>query len=142
MQNKNYKQNILQQVKMDTATSFMANGDINIYPCNWEDGKEVTKNGRRVRYKGGIEVDNDGRTRVKRWRIGVNAPKYKTLFETRYGAVMINKNPSKRNPGRCNIRVNFKLPSKLGATLIGSLLAEEFDLVLSYLKTRKEDTLW
>ena len=36
MQNKNFKQTILQNVEMDTQTSFITNGDITIYPCNWE----------------------------------------------------------------------------------------------------------
>ena len=57
--NNNFKQNILQNVQMDTQTSFMANGDINIYPCSWEDSKApVTADGKGlVRYRGGIEVD-------------------------------------------------------------------------------------
>ena len=141
MTKKIFKQNILQNVKMDTSTSFMANGDINIYPCAWEDSKEVTLEGKRIRYRGGIEVDEDGRTRVKRWKEGTG-PKYKSLFETRHGAVMINKKPDKSHPGRCYLRINFKMPAKYGSTLIGTMLAEEFDEVMAYLKTRKEDTIW
>jgi len=36
----------------------------------------------------------------------------------------------------------FKYPKKLGLTLIKSLYQEEADEILSYLKTRKEDTIW
>ena len=63
------KQLLLQDVKMDGSINFQTNGDINIYPCPWENDKQVT-NGDRVNYKGGISVDADGHTRVKRYNIG------------------------------------------------------------------------
>ena len=43
------KQLLLQNVNMDGSINFQANGDINIYPCPWEDDKQVT-DGARVRY--------------------------------------------------------------------------------------------
>ena len=72
MKQNGFKQEILlQAVKMDGSINFQTNGDINVYPCPWEEGKEVT-DGNRVRYRGGIEVDADGRTRVKRYNDGMN----------------------------------------------------------------------
>lgn len=63
---KNFKKQILlQNVQMDASVNFQVNGDIQICPCPWESDKEVTP-GERVRYEGGIEVDADGHTRVKR----------------------------------------------------------------------------
>ena len=33
-----FKKNILQQnIQMDGSINFMTNGDINVYPCPWED---------------------------------------------------------------------------------------------------------
>ena len=58
------KQLLIQNVQMDGSVNFQTNGDINVFPCPWESDKVVT-NGNRVRYEGGIEVDADGRTRVK-----------------------------------------------------------------------------
>ena len=75
------KQLLVQNVQMDGSINFQANGDINVYPCPWESDKEVA-NGNRVRYRAGIEVDADGRTRVKRVNDGSKGPKYLTIFET------------------------------------------------------------
>ena len=88
-----YKQQILHDVQMDTQTTFMNNGDINIYPCSWEfDKAPVTAEGKSlVRYRAGVMVEEDGRTRVKRFRDGMNGPKYETIFETTHGAVKITR---------------------------------------------------
>ena len=54
-----YKQQILHDVQMDTQTTFMNNGDINIFPCVWEQDKApVTADGKGlVRYRAGVMVD-------------------------------------------------------------------------------------
>ena len=70
---KKYQAEILQNVQMDGSINFQANGDINVYPCPWEQEKEVTS-GERIRYRAGIEVDQDGRTRVKRNQVGFERP--------------------------------------------------------------------
>ena len=58
---------------MDGSINFQANGNMLIVPCPWESDKEVT-DGSRVRYRAGIEVDADGRTRVKRYNELVTEP--------------------------------------------------------------------
>ena len=136
-----FQKNILNETKVDTATNFQANGDINIFPCTWEEGKSVT-DGKRVRYKAGIEVDDDGRTRIKRWNVGKNGPKYKTIFETAHGSVKINHKWKRERPEREIIKIDFKFPRKYGMALIKSMLEDEFDEVLSFIKTRKEETVW
>ena len=134
---------------MDGSINYMTNGDINIYPCPWEDDKQVT-GGERVRYRAGIEVDADGRTRVKRYNIGKNGPQHETLFETPHGAVKMTR-PIYRKSGsqagqRCIndefVYVTFKFPKKYGLALTKSLYEEEADQILSYMKTRKEETVW
>ena len=147
---RNFRKQILQQnVNMDGSISFQTNGDINIYPCPWEDDKQVT-GGERVRYRAGIEVDADGRTRVKRYNIGKNGPQHETLFETPHGAVKMTR-PIYRKSGsqagqRCIndefVYVTFKFPKKYGLALTKSLYEEEADQILSYMKTRKEETVW
>lgn len=142
MTKKNFKQNILQNVQMDTQTSFMANGDINIYPCSWEDSKApVTADGKGlVRYRGGIEVDEDGRTRVKRFRDGMNGPKYETLFQTAHADV---KRTREMNHGqRGCLKVEFRFPRRYGLALMKSLFYQESEEVMAYLNSRKEVTVW
>ena len=153
MKQNGFKQEILlQAVKMDGSINFQTNGDINVYPCPWEDGKEVT-DGNRVRYRGGIEVDADGRTRVKRYNDGMNGPMHDVLFETPHGAVKITR-PIYRKSDSCGhkagerridqefVYVTFRFPKKYGVALMKALYAEESDEVMAYLKTRKEETVW
>ena len=134
---------------MDGSISFQTNGDINIYPCPWEDDKTVT-NGERVRYRAGIEVDADGRTRVKRVNDGSKGPMHEVLYETHHGAVKMTR-PIYRKSGsqagqRCIndefVYVTFKFPKKYGLALTKSFYEEEAEQILSYMKTRKEETIW
>ena len=144
--------NILQEVRMDGCINFHANGDINIMPCPWEDEKEAT-DGKRVRYRGGIEVDSDGRTRVKRYLEGKNGPKLDTLFETAHGVVKITRpiyrksNAGSHKAGERlmyqeSVYVTFKFPKKYGLALIKEMYAREADEMMSFFNTRKEKTIW
>ena len=137
------KQLLLQNVQMDGSVNFQMNGDINVYPCPWEDGKEVT-DGSRVRYEAGIEVDADGRTRVKRWNRGSRGPMYKTLYETAHGAVMCTRGRTKstRRPSEEKIVVKLVFPRRYGLALTKAMYQEETDEIMSYFKTRKEETIW
>ena len=148
-ENNSYKQQILHDVQMDTQTTFMNNGDINIYPCSWEQDKApVTAEGKPlVRYRAGVMVEEDGRTRVKRFRDGMNGPKYETIFETPHGAVKITRPQIGHSDGYRRISqefvyVMFKFPKKYGVGLMKALYQEESDEVMSYLKTRKEEAIW
>ena len=133
---------------MDGSINFQTNGDINIYPCPWEDDKQVT-NGERVRYRGGIEVDADGRTRVKRYNVGAKGPMHEVLYETPHGIVKMTRklfeatsSGQRRRLDREFVYVTFKFPKKYGLALTKSLYEEEADQILSYLKTRKEEIVW
>ena len=65
-----FQEQILQNaVQMDASVNLQLNGNMLIVPCPWEDEKQVT-DGSRVKYRAGIEVDADGRTRVKRYKDG------------------------------------------------------------------------
>lgn len=144
-----FKKQILQQnVQMDGSINFQTNGDINVYPCPWESDKQVT-NGKRVNYRGGISVDADGRTRVKRYNVGANGPIHETLYETAHGAVKMNRPRIEMTPtgkyrrlDREYVYVTFKFPKKYGMTLTKALYAEEADQIMSFFKTRKEETVW
>ena len=131
---------------MDGSINFQTNGDINVYPCPWEDDKEVT-DGTRVKYRAGIEVDQDGRTRVKRYNDGKNGPKLETLYESAHGAVKMTRPQIRPYNGRRRmdeefVYVTFKFPKKYGLALTKALYAEETDEIMSYFKTRKEETVW
>ena len=148
-ENNNNKLQILHDVQMDTQTTFMNNGDINIYPCSWEfDKAPVTADGKpMVRYRAGVMVVDDGTAVVKRFRDGLNGPKYETIFETPHGAVKITRPQIGHSDGYRRISqefvyVMFKFPKKYGVGLTKALFQEESDEVMSYLKTRKEEAIW
>jgi hypothetical protein len=130
-------------VQMDASVNFQLNGNILIVPCPWESDKEVT-DGARVRYQAGIEVDADGRTIVKRHNVGMNGPMYKTLYETAHGAVLCTRGRTKstRRPSEEKIVVKLVFPRRYGLALTKAMYQEETDEIMSYFKTRKEETVW
>ena len=111
------------EVSMDTQTKFHVNGDVNIYPCGWVD-EQVTNGGKR-QPKGRMTIEEDGTSFFKAYRTNTG-PKREFLFslDMEY------------------LYVTFKFPKNLGLALMKSLFAEEADEVMSYLKTRKEETIW
>ena len=135
------KQLLLQNVQMDSSVNFQTNGDINIWPCPWESDKEVTS-GQQVRYRAGIVVDSDGRTRVKRVNDGSRGPKYLTIFETAHSVVKMTRENSKKHPNRGCLKVEFTFPKKYPLELMKQLYQEEAMEVNAYLMTRKTNTLW
>ena len=142
------KQLLLQNVQMDGAINFQTDGDINIYPCPWEDDKQVT-DGTRVNYKAGVSVDDDGHTRVKRYNVGKNGPMHDVLFETPHGVVKMtrpihdsNRGKRRRRMDQEYVYVTFKFPKKYGLALTKAMYEDESDQIMSYMKTRKEETIW
>ena len=132
-----FQEQILQNaVQMDASINFQTNGNLL--------DKEVT-GGERVKYRGGVEVDADGRTRVKRYNIGKKGPLHDTLFETPHGAVKItrpqyrykadgyHKAGPRRRMDEEFVYVMFKFPKKYGLALTKALYEEEADEIMSYL---------
>ena len=90
---------------------------------------------------------NSERTRVKRYKVGSKGPLHETLYETAHGAVKITRPQIRPSDGRRRINeeyvyVTFKFPKKYGLTLTKALYQEEADEIMSYFKTRKEETIW
>ena len=140
--NNSCKQQILHNVHMDTQTTFMNNGDINIYPCIWEQDKTpVTAVGKGlVRYRAGVMVDEDGRTHMKRYRDGANGPRYETLFKTAHADV---KRTRENNHGqRGCLKVEFRFPRRYPLSLMKCLFYKETDDIMAYFNSRKEKTVW
>ena len=134
------------EVSMDTQTKFHVNGDVNIYPCGWVD-EQVTNGGKR-QPKGRMTIEEDGTSFFKAYRTNTG-PKRELLYETRHACVEMtrplyrtNRPSHRRRLAMEYLYVTFKFPKKLGLALMKSLFAEEADEVMSYLKTRKEETIW
>ena len=147
MQKNFKKQLLLQNVKMDGSVNFHANGNINFYPCPWENDKQVTRGG-LVETKGRMAIEEDGTSSFKAYRSNTGPRRIK-LYSTRHAVVEANR-PIYRSDCKTRTRrldmehiyVTFKFPKNLGLSLTKILFEEEADEVLAYLKTRKEETVW
>ena len=134
------------EIGMDTQTQFHVNGDINIYPCGWVD-EQVTTGGCR-QPKGRMTIEEDGTSFFKAYRTNTG-PKREFLFSTRHAVVEMTR-PIYRTdrPGKVRrldmeyVYVTFKFPKNLGLALTKALYEEEADEIMSYFKTRKEETIW
>ena len=141
-ENNSYKQQILHDVQMDTQTTFMNNGDINIYVCPWEQDKApVTASGKPiVRYRAGVTVVDEGRTVVKRVREGLQGPKYEVIYQTAHADV---KRTREMNHGqRGCLKVEFRFPRRYPLSLMKSLFYKESEEIMAYFNSRKEETVW
>ena len=141
-ENSNYKQQILNDVQMDTQTTFMNNGDINIHVCPWEQDKApVTASGKPiVRYRAGVTVVDEGRTVVKRVREGLQGPKYEVIYQTAHADV---KRTREMNHGqRGCLKVEFRFPRRYPLALMKSLFYKESEEIMAYFNSRKEETAW
>ena len=152
MHKQNNKKNIQVQqilagnIKMDTQTIFHTNGDVNIFPCGWVD-EQVTSGGCR-RPEGRMTIEEDGTSHFKAYRTNTG-PRRELLFQTRHATVEMTR-PVYRTDRQKEVRrldrefiyVTFKFPKNLGLALMKALYTEESDEVMSYLKIRKEVTVW
>ena len=116
------------EVKMETQTMFHANGDINIYPCSWEN-QQVTSDFKAYRQNTGTRRE--------------------LLFTTRHGRVEMtrplyrsDRQGRQRRLDMEHIYVTFKFPKTLGLALTKAIYQDECDEVMAYFKTRKEETVW
>lgn len=123
----------IEDVRMDTQTAFLANGNINIYPCAWEAEKApITPDG-RASYKGRITVEEDGRTRVSPYNMGTG-PRYIDLFATEHCRVMMTQ--------RGQIIEKWSFRPSLTSDDIRALRALEGRRIDAYYASRKLETRW
>lgn len=123
----------IEDIRMDTQTAFLANGNINIYPCSWEAEKApITPDG-RASYKGRITVEEDGRTRVSPYNMGTG-PRYIDLFATEHCRVMMTQ--------RGQIIEKWSFRPSLTSDDIRALRALEGRRIDAYYASRKLETRW
>lgn len=118
-------------VKMDTCTSFYANGDMSILPCPWECEKQVTDGGRR-QLKGRMTIEEDGASHFRAYRHN-SGSRYVHLFTTANGEV-------KRT--RKNLIVKLELPLGIGKMAIIEALMSQIQEIVNYIRSLKDNTCW
>ena len=85
------KQIFLDNVRMDTQTAYLANGDISIYPCAWEKHQApITAGGDKRTFRGRITVNEDGETHVRPYNENGN-PRYEELYSTEHCRLLMTQ---------------------------------------------------
>lgn len=78
-------------VNMETKTIFMKNGNINIYPRDYNRRKRVVAGGKSTAsQKGRMVTESDGTSHFKRYRHNTGS-RYQQLWRERYGMLKMSK---------------------------------------------------
>ena len=120
-------------LQMETQTVFTENGNINIYPCAFEQGQHIVcGGGGEVSQKGRMVTEDDGTSRFTPYAKD-SGSRYTTLFRTAHGEV-------KETLGSVIFQLRF--PKRLGKALIEALNRDEAEQQAAFIKTRKTETQW
>lgn len=117
---------------METQTVFTENGNINIYPCGFEQGQHIVSGGGEASQKGRMVTDDDGTSRFTPYAKDSGA-RYRQLFRTAHGEVKETIS---------DVIFQLRFPKRLGKALIESLFQEETDEQAAFIKTRRTETQW
>ena len=119
-------------VNIDTQTTYSENGKININRCPYEENPHLVLNGDRVSQKGRMVTEDDGTSRFRPYAHD-SGSRYNTLFQTAHGTVKETLN---------DVIFQLRFPKRLGKSLIESMLREEQEEQVAFVKTRRSETKW
>lgn len=117
---------------METQTVFCQNGNINIYPCAFEQGQHIVSGGGNVSQKGRMVTDESGTSHFRPYAKDSGC-RYTPLFNTAHGEVKETKE---------DVIFQLRFPKKLGKALIEALFHEETAEQAAFIKTRRTNTQW
>ena len=113
-------------------TVFNENGNINIYPCAFEENHNIVAHGDTASQKGRMVTHDDGTSHFRAYAHD-SGHRYNTLFRTAHGEV---------KETRESIIFQLRFPKRLGKSLIMSMLRDEQDDQRAFVKTRRSKTIW
>lgn len=122
----------VENINMETQTVFLANGDINIYPCEFEQGQQIVPGGTSVSQKGRMITHDDGTSIFKHYRTN-SGSRYNILFETPHGKI---------KESASSVVCEIRFPKRYGKDLIAKLHAEESEKMNAFIMTRTTNTEW
>lgn len=105
----------IDNIKIETQTVFNQNGNINIYPCSFEENHNIVVNGDRASQKGRMVTHDDGTSHFHAYAVD-SGSRYNTLFRTAHGMVKETQN---------DVLFLQRFPKKLGKAYIASTLLQE-----------------
>lgn len=123
----------IDNLQMETQTVYTENGNINIYPCDFELGQHIVARGMtEASQKGRMVTADDGTSRFTPYAKD-SGSRYTTLFRTAHGEV---------KQTRGSIICQLRFSKRLGKANIEKLFMEESGEQAAYLKTRRTETQW
>ena len=122
----------IDNINIETQTTYAENGNINIFPCAFEENPHLVANGDRASQKGRMVTEDDGTSHFRPYAVD-SGSRYNTLFRTAHGEV---------KETRESIIFQLRFPKRLGKSLIMSMLRDEQGEQQAFVKTRRSKTIW
>ncbi len=102
-------------VNIDTQTTYSENGKININRCPYQENPHLVLHGDRVSQKGRMVTDDDGTSCFRPYAVD-SGSRYNTLLRTAHGEVKETK---------LDYIFSLRFPKKLGKACIAAMLHTE-----------------
>jgi len=118
--------------RIETQTMYRENGEINIYPCSFEENHFIVADGNRVSQKGRMVTQDDGTSKFHPYAVG-SGSRYNNLYHSAHGTVRETKN---------DVVFQLRFHKRLGKGLIMDLLRKEVKEMVAFVKTRRDETQW
>lgn len=126
------KKLFVDNIRIETQTVYNENGNINIYPCGFEENPHLVCNGDHAVQKGRMVTHDDGTSSFRPYAVE-SGSRYNRLFETAHGTVKETLN---------DIIIQLRFPKRLGKALVGTLFKDESEEVAAFIRTRPSETNW
>lgn len=130
---KKIKPLLLNNVQLDTETTYQVNGDIDVYACSWNQHVEPVTRETKCSYPARVTVMENGDVTVRAYRIGSNGPRYRKRFATEHCEVL------QADGGQLVER--WKFPPQLSIHDVWDIRRREQPAVNAYYLTLKENQL-
>lgn len=122
----NKRENVFtDSIRLETQTVYNTNGNINIYPCSFEENHYLVVHGDSAKQKGCMVTRDDGTSHFYPYAVD-SGSRYRILFRSAYGEV---------KETRRQIIFVLRFPKYLGKKAVVKLLSAEQPLHLAFLKS-------
>ena len=113
----------IDNINMETQTTFHNNGSINIYPLDFELGQKIVSGATVASQKGRMTTDDDGRSKFMPYAHN-SGSRYTPLMRTEHGEMKMTQQ---------DIKIGFSFRKSLTAAQITALLQQEVEEMSQYM---------
>ena len=128
----NNNQVFVDEIHMETQTVFHNNGNINIYPCEFELGQQIVAGDFVASQKGRMTTEADGRSHFRPYALD-SGPRYTPLYNTPHGEVKTTKE---------KVIFHLAFPKRMDKEYFLAALSEEMNQMKAFVKTRQALLNW